>query len=78
MVLLSGVDVLIKLALVVMQDFKSQLMDCRGLEQIMECFKTTLTQISSSQMDFYLRTVTNHSIHTLQSTYNRLGPHTHT
>jgi hypothetical protein len=56
-VLLHGVDVIAKFALVIILDHKKELMQCSGLEQVMECFKTVVTNITSEKLDRYLRKV---------------------
>lgn len=57
LVMLHGVDVIAKFALAIILDNKKQLMECNGLEQVMDCFKTVVTQITSEKMDRYLRKV---------------------
>jgi len=55
--LLHGVDVIAKFAVVIILDHKKELMQCTGLEQVMECFKNVVTNISSEKLDRYLRKV---------------------
>lgn len=57
LMLLHGVDVIAKFALVIILDHKTELMECNGLEQVMDCFKTVVTQTSSEKLDRYLRKV---------------------
>ncbi|CAL8078715.1 unnamed protein product [Orchesella dallaii] len=57
LVMLHGVDVIAKFALAIVLDHKKELMQCNGLEQVMECFKTVVTQITSTKLDRYLRKV---------------------
>lgn len=55
--LLHGVDVIAKFALVLILDHKRELMACTGLEAVMECFKLVVTNITSDKLDKYLKKV---------------------
>lgn len=49
-----------KFALTIVLDHKKELMEYNGLEQVMDCFKTVVTRITTDKMDRYLRKVLMH------------------
>lgn len=57
LLLLHGLDVITKMALLLVLDNRKELMACSGLEQMMDCFKTTVTKIDSDKLDKYFRKV---------------------
>ena len=54
-----GSDVMVKFALVLILDHKKELMECCGLEQIMNCFKSVFTNVTPKKADEYVRKVMN-------------------
>lgn len=58
LIMLHGFElVLVPIALTLILDNKQQLLQCNGLESIMTCFKNTVTQVNSTQLDKYLKKV---------------------
>jgi len=57
MVMLHGVDMVAKFALTLILDHRNELMECTGLEQVMDCFKSVVTKINSETLDRYMRKV---------------------
>jgi hypothetical protein len=55
--LLHGVDVIAKFAVMLILDHKQELMQCTGLEQVMDCFKAVVTNVTGAKLDKYLKKV---------------------